>query len=95
VQALQQMHKVLGQVDVLGTPIVLGSSLLSGISSLIIEPTKAHSPEEFLFGVFSGTFTLLRNTAFGFINAFGQVGLEQLRSILFVKLIVAAYLDKQ
>lgn len=67
------MHKVLGQVDVLGTPIVLGSSLLSGFSSLIIKPTRAHSPEEFLDNVFSGTFTLLRNAAFGLMNAFGQV----------------------
>ncbi len=67
------MHQVLGQVDVLGTPIVLGSSLLSGFSSLIIKPTRAHSPEEFLDNVFSGTFTLLRNAAFGLMNAFGQV----------------------
>lgn len=77
------MHKVLGQVDVLGTPIVLGSSLIKGVSGLIVQPTRAHSPEDFFDGVFGGTFNLVRYAAFGLMNAFGQVCLESNQTWVF------------
>ena len=44
VQALQQMHKILGQVDIVGVPFTLGSSLFEGFSGLIMKPAQAKSP---------------------------------------------------
>ena len=151
-QALHQMHKILGQVDILGVPIGLGrcgrhgmassgvpataraawlrscmpdalcasgkvqsksccactamlphaadrrlleqlassarllmgwklacllrncSTLFSGISSLVVTPTRARSPEEFVRSVGAGALVLLQSAAYGVCNAFGQVG---------------------
>ena len=73
VQALQQMHKILGQVDIVGVPFTLGSSLIEGFSGLIMKPAQAKSPAEFFNSVGRGLFILFRNALFGVLHAVGQV----------------------
>ena len=73
VQALQQMHKILGQVDIVGVPFTLGSSLFEGFSGLIMKPAQAKSPAEFFDSLGHGLFVLFRNALFGVLHAFGQV----------------------
>ncbi len=72
-QALQQMHKILGQVDIVGVPFTLGSSLVEGVTSLVVAPTQAKSPKEFFDSVGRGFFILFRNAAYGIMHALGQV----------------------
>lgn len=50
------MHKILGQVDILGSPILLGSSLITGVTSFFYEPAKGAQlgPEEFAKGLGKG-----------------------------------------
>ena len=67
------MHKILGQVALLGTPIAFGSNILAGLASFFAEPAKARNPEEFIRGVARGSATLLKYATFGFFNAFSQV----------------------
>ncbi|KAK9808775.1 hypothetical protein WJX72_003363 [[Myrmecia] bisecta] len=72
-QALSEMHKILGQVDILGTPIALGSSIMSGLTAFFVEPAKARTPKQFAKGLGHGSMVLLRNTTFGIFNMIGQV----------------------
>ncbi len=74
-QALHEMHKILGQVDILGSPILLGSSLVTGVTSFFYEPAKGivHSPEEFARGLAAGTISLIKNSAYGIFSTLGQV----------------------
>ena len=70
---MHELHKILGQMDLLGSPILLTSSLVTGVASFFAEPAKARSPREFAHGVGHGTLVLLRSTAFGLCHALGQV----------------------
>lgn len=74
-QAIGEMHKILGQVALLGTPIAFGSNILAGLASFFAEPAKARNPEEFVHGVLRGSGILLKYATFGFFNAFSQVHL--------------------
>ena len=67
------MHKILGQVDILGSPIVLGSSIIAGLSSFFKEPAKARTPKQFARGIGKGSLALVKFSAFGFLEAIGQV----------------------
>jgi hypothetical protein len=67
------MHKILGQVDIVGVPFTLGSTLFQGVSSLVVAPSKARSPVEFFDSIGQGLFILFRNAAYGVFHAFGQV----------------------
>jgi hypothetical protein len=67
------MHKILGQVDILGVPIGLGSTLLAGLSGLLVAPVRARSPEEFARSLGRGALALLQAAGYGVFNAFGQV----------------------
>lgn len=49
------MHKILGKVDILGGPIVLGSSIVTGVTDFFAEPAKATNPREFAHGLATGT----------------------------------------
>ena len=74
-QALQQMHKILGQVDIVGVPFTLGSSLIEGVTSLVVAPTRATTPQEFFDSLGRGFFILFRNAAYGVMHALGQAHL--------------------
>lgn len=76
---MHELHKILGQMDLLGSPILLTTSLLAGVASFFAEPAKARSPGEFAHGVGQGTLALLRSAAFGLCNALGQVRTPPLR----------------
>lgn len=72
-QALHEMHKILSQVEILGSPIMLGSSLISGLSTFLAEPAKARNPTEFARGVGTGSVTLVKMASFGILTFVGQV----------------------
>ena len=59
-QVIKEMHKILGQVDILGSPILLGSSLITGVTSFFYEPAKGAQlgPEEFAKGLGKGAWVL-------------------------------------
>jgi len=40
-QAVHELHKILGQMDLLGSPIVLTTSLVAGVARFLAEPAKA------------------------------------------------------
>lgn len=67
------MHKILGQVDIVGVPFTLGSSLVEGLTGLLVNPAKARNPAEFFDSLGHGFFILFRNAAYGIFHAFGQV----------------------
>lgn len=67
------MHKILSQVEILGSPIMLGSSLISGLSTFLAEPAKARNPSEFARGVGTGSVTLVKMASFGILTFIGQV----------------------
>lgn len=67
------MHKILSQVEILGSPIMLGSSLISGLSTFLAEPAKARNPTEFARGVGTGSVTLVKMASFGILTFIGQV----------------------
>lgn len=73
VQALHETHKILGQVEILGSPIVLGTSLIAGMRQFITEPLKAHNPKQFVVGLGHGSLALAKYGAFGVLLAFEQV----------------------
>ena len=72
-QALHEVHKILGQVDILGSPIVLGSSIFAGLTTFFKEPAKARNPKQFARGIGKGSLALVKFSAFGFLEAGGQV----------------------
>lgn len=72
-QALHEVHKILGQVNILGSPIVLGSSIFEGLRTFFKEPLKARNPKQFARGIGKGSVALIKFSAFGFLEAFGQV----------------------
>ena len=72
-QALHEMHKILSQVEILGSPIMLGSSIISGLSTFLAEPAKARNPSEFARGVGTGSVTLIKMASFGILTFIGQV----------------------
>ena len=66
------MHKILGQVNILGSPIVLGSNILEGLATFFKEPLKARNPKQFASGIAKGSTALIKFSAFGFLEAIGQ-----------------------
>ena len=67
------MHKILGQVNILGSPIVLGSNIFEGLTTFFKEPLKARNPKQFARGMGKGSVALVKFSAFGFLEAIGQV----------------------
>lgn len=67
------MHKILGQVDILGSPIVLGSNIFEGLATFFKEPLKARTPKQFARGIVKGSLALVKFSAFGFLEAIGKV----------------------
>ena len=71
-QALHEVHKILGQVDILGSPIVLSSNVVAGVKAFFQEPLKARNLNEFARGLGKGSMELIKFSAFGFLEAIGQ-----------------------
>ena len=77
-QALHEVHKILGQVNILGSPIVLGSNIFEGLTTFFKEPLKAKNPKQFARGIGKGSIALVKFSAFGFLEAVGQVCFSEL-----------------
>lgn len=71
------LHKILGQVDFIGSPIMLGSSIITGVVDFVCEPVKGamegSGPIAFARGVAKGSSSLVRNTTCGTLTAVGQL----------------------
>eukprot|EP00850_Spirogloea_muscicola_P012926 SM000085S23276 [mRNA] locus=s85:540482:567052:+ [translate_table: standard] len=72
-QALQEVHKILGSVDFLGDPMSLVHSLGTGVMDFFVEPAKATSPEEFLKGSMAGSISLIKNSTYGVLNTVSKL----------------------
>lgn len=72
---MTEVHKLLGSVDILGTPIQLGTSLIGGVASFFYEPAKGiiHGPEDFARGLAAGTMSLIKSSAYGVFSSVGQL----------------------
>lgn len=73
-QILRDVHKILGSVELLGTPVKLGSSIIAGVASFFYEPAKGivHGPEEFAKGLATGTVNLVKNSMAGVCTTVGH-----------------------
>lgn len=76
----------MGQVNILGSPIVLGSNVFEGLTTFFKEPLKAKNPKQFARGIGKGSMALVKFSAFGFLEAIGQVGFPYAGSMLPSKL---------
>eukprot|EP00850_Spirogloea_muscicola_P001736 SM000006S19501 [mRNA] locus=s6:1093208:1119415:+ [translate_table: standard] len=72
-QALQEIHKILGSVDFLGDPMSLVHSLGTGVMDFFVEPAKATTPEEFLKGSVAGSISLIKNSTYGVLNTVSKL----------------------
>ena len=72
---LSELYKVLGNVELVGAPVSLISTLGTGVVDFFYEPAKGivHGPDEFARGVASGTVSLIKNSAYGIFHTVGQV----------------------
>lgn len=72
---LSELYKVLGNVELVGAPVSLISTLGTGVVDFFYEPAKGivHGPDEFARGMASGTVSLLKNSAYGIFHTVGQV----------------------
>ena len=73
VQAVHEMHKILSQVEILGSPIMLGSSIITGLSAFLKAPAKARNPSEFARGLGTGSVILVKMASFGILTFIAQV----------------------
>lgn len=60
-------------MDILGSPIVLGSSIIAGLRQFITEPLKARNPKQFVIGLGYGSLALVKYGSFGCLLALEQV----------------------
>ena len=81
-QALRETHKILSQVDILGSPIVLGTSIAAGLQRFVSEPLKARNPLQFVTGLGHGSLALAQLGTYGLFNAVSQVSNHRPLSIL-------------
>lgn len=74
-QALTQVHKVVGAVDLIGNPVGLFSNLASGVEDFFYEPYLGlvRSPEDFARGLGRGTASLLRNSVAGLFGGVSKI----------------------
>lgn len=72
---LFEFYKILGTVDILGTPVALISSVGTGVVDFFANPARGimSSPEDFARGMASGTVSLLRNSMYGVFNTAAKV----------------------
>lgn len=74
-QVLYDVHKILGSVELIGSPVKLGSSIIDGVASFFYEPAKGitQGPEEFVKGLATGTINLLKKSLSGVFITVGQI----------------------
>ena len=74
-QLLAGFHRILGSVELLGSPIALINNLGTGVLDFFYEPAKGfvHGPEDFARGVAVGTMSLLKSSVYGVFNSVGQM----------------------
>ena len=74
-QLLAGFHRILGSVELRGSPIALINNLGTGVLDFFYEPAKGfiHGPEDFARGVAAGTMSLLKSSVYGVFNSVGQM----------------------
>uniref|UniRef100_A0A061SMK5 Vacuolar protein sorting-associated protein 13 family protein n=1 Tax=Tetraselmis sp. GSL018 TaxID=582737 RepID=A0A061SMK5_9CHLO len=75
IEALSELYKILGSVEIVGAPVSLISTLGTGVRDFFYEPARGivHGPEVFARGVKAGTVSLLQKSAYGIFHSMGQV----------------------
>lgn len=74
-QLLQELLKILGSFDALGSPVSLVQNLGTGVKDLFYEPAKGItiSPKEFGRGLGKGGKSFIKKTVFGLFNSASKV----------------------
>lgn len=69
-QGLQQVYKILGSFEMLGSPLTLINNLGTGVYDFFHEPAKGitKSPKDFGLGLAKGTKSLISATVYGIFN---------------------------
>eukprot|EP00736_Rhodelphis_marinus_P009680 Rmarinus@m.7884 len=70
-ELLVEFYKIIGSAEVLGNPVLLISSIGTGVFDFFYEPAQGFSkgPEHFARGLAKGTLSLLKNSVHGMFNA--------------------------
>jgi len=70
VQGVAQAYKIMGALDIIGSPINLFSNISTGFYDFFHEPAKGivKSPSDFGLGIAKGTSSLAKNIVFGVFN---------------------------
>jgi len=70
VQGVAQAYKIMGALDIIGSPINLFSNITTGFYDFFHEPAKGivKSPSDFGMGIAKGTSSLAKNIVFGIFN---------------------------
>lgn len=74
-QVVQQFYKMIGYIDILGSPVSLLSSFSTGVYDFIHEPTQAlfTNPSNLLQSVKKGTSSLVGRSAYGVLNSVSKI----------------------
>jgi vacuolar protein sorting-associated protein 13A/C len=74
-QLLQELLKILGSFDALGSPVSLVQNLGTGVKDLFYEPAKGItiSPKEFGKGLGKGSKSFIKKTVYGLFNSASKV----------------------
>ena len=75
IQMMAETYKILGAVDILGSPVSLVSSLGTGVYDFFHEPVEGNvaNPREFAAGLARGTESLVKNSVFGIFNSASKI----------------------
>ena len=74
-QGMQELYKILGSADFLGSPVSLVSNLGTGVYDFFHEPAEGivASPQDFAKGLAKGTTSLVKNTVYGVFNSASKI----------------------
>ena len=74
-QAVTEVLKLIGSVDVLGNPVGLFTNIGTGVKDFFYEPAQGivKSPAEFASGLGRGTKSMIKNTVSGLFNSVSKI----------------------
>ena len=74
-QLMSETYKILGSIDILGSPVSLVTNLGTGVYDFFHEPVEGtvSNPREFAAGLARGTESLVKNSVFGIFNSASKI----------------------
>lgn len=78
-EALRQIYKIVGSLDIVGNPNMVVSSFGAGLRDFVLQPSRelkhlTKNPSRFGVGVLRGTLSLVSNSTSGIFGFFSNVG---------------------